>query len=140
MADNTALMNLVLFLAGIGGVAFIILILAVVAFMTFYVGVSWFNVLFGVLWLGIFLSMIFTSVDLASTDPDTKRGVIIAQGVINGILVLLLGFTVYSTLGSNIPAREAYIMMAIPISLLLSIVSLSAAAMNRLAAKSPRSA
>jgi len=133
MADNTALMNVVLALAGIGGVAFIILLLGGVAFMTLYVGVSWFNVLFGLLWLGILISMIFTSVDLASNDADTRRGVIIAQGVINGILVILLGFTVYKGIGSDIPSREAYIMMALPVTLLLSIVSLSAAAMNRLA-------
>lgn len=124
-------MNFVLFLAGIGGLVFLFLLVAIVFYMIVYEGVLWYNLTFYLLWLGMFVSLACTSVNLATADSNTKKAVIITQGVINGILVVLLGFTSFYYIERNINDRSYYIMIALPISLLLSVVAVSATVMNR---------
>ena len=134
MADPTALMNFVLFLAGLGGIVLLVLLVALAFYMVFVLGVPWQNMTFYALWVGLLLSFCLTSVDLASSDKEKQRAVIITQGVVNGILVLLLGFTVYNHSGNHLQDRMSYIYFALPVTLIMSVVSLSAVTMNRLVA------
>jgi hypothetical protein len=131
-ADPTTLMNFVLFLAGLGGVVLLVMLGGLAAYMVIVVGVPWQHITFYALWVGLILSFCLTSVDLATSEKETKRAVVITQGVTNGILVVLLGLTVYNYSGDNFKDRMTYIYFALPISLIMSVVSLSAVAMNRL--------
>ena len=134
MADPTALMNFVLFLAGLGGIVLLVLLVALAFYMVFVLGVPWQHMTFYALWVGLLLSFCLTSVDLATSDKEIQRAVIITQGVVNGILVVLLGFTVYNQSGNNLQDRMSYIYFALPVTLIMSVVSLSAVTMNRLVA------
>ena len=134
-ADPTALMNFVLFLAGLGGIVLLLMFAALAFYMVFIVGVPWQHMTFYALWVGLLLSFCLTSVDLATSEKETQRPVIITQGVVNGILVLLLGLTVYNYTGENFKDRMTYIYFALPVSLIMSVVSLSAVTMNRLVSK-----
>jgi hypothetical protein len=133
-ADPTALMNFVLFLAGLGGVVLLVMLGGLAAYMVIVVGIPWQNITFYAVWVGLVLSFCLTTVDLASSDKEIKRAVVITQGVTNGILVVLLGLTVYNYSGDNFKDRMTYIYFVLPISLIMSVVSLSAVTMNRLVA------
>ena len=121
---TASITGLVLF--GILGFAF--------AFAVLYSGIPWQHMTFYALWVGLILSFCLTSVDLATPDKEIQRAVIITQGVVNGILVILLGFTVYNYSAENLQDRMSYIYFALPVTLIMSVVSLSAVTMNRLVA------
>ena len=122
----------VLFLAGSGGLIFLTAIIGLMLYLTMTAKLQWYTTSFYLLWIGILTAFIFTSVDLALQDPVTKQAIIITQGTILGICALLLGCTVYISTQQDIETRKAYIMRVIPVSLLISIVSLSATTMAKL--------
>ena len=132
-ADPTALMNFVLFLSGVGGIVLLLVLAGFAYYMIVVLRVPWYNMSFYALWVGLLLCFSLTTVDLASTDREVRRGVVITQAVVNGILVILLGFTVYNYSGDRLTDRMSYIYFALPVSLIMSVVALSATMMNRLA-------
>ena len=133
MADTTVLENFVLFLASIGGLFFLLGIAALTAYAIIYARVPWYNATFILIWIGLLASFAFTTVDLAVSDPTIQKAMIISQATIYSILIALLGFTAYSYMSDDLSARQIYIMMLLPISLILSVVSLSANTMTKLA-------
>jgi len=133
MADTTVLENFVLFLASLGGLFVLLGITALAAYAVVYMGVPWYNITFAIIWIGLFTSFICTTIDLATADPKLQRAMTITQTVIYGILIVLLGFTATFYMSDDLPARQTYIMMLLPLSLILSTVSLSANTMTKLA-------
>ena len=100
---------------------------------------TWYTVIFGALWVGILASVTLTSIDLAESNASTKRSVIIAQVVINCILIVLLGLTAYNYIRNDPGDRIYYIMTVIPVALLLSVVGLSSTMMQKLSTVTPPS-
>jgi hypothetical protein len=133
MANTTVLENFVLFLASIGGIFFLLGIVGLSAYAIVYAGVPWYNATFALIWLGLLTSFVCTTVDLATADPTLQKAMIITQAVLYSILIVLLGFTITLYMSDDLPARESYIMILLPLSLILSTVSLSANTMTKLA-------
>jgi hypothetical protein len=82
---------------------------------------------------GIFTSFITTSINLATYDSITQKNIFMAQTIIFSVVVLGLAFTISSVIGDDIKSKDTYLMMALHAAVLLSIVSLSANIMNKLA-------
>jgi uncharacterized membrane protein YqjE len=139
MADTSTLENFVLFLAGIGGISFLLIVIGISAYSILYLRLPWYNVTFGALWIGLFISLSLTSVDLAESNKSVKRSLIISQTVINCILIVLLGLTAYNYIRNDPGDRIYYIMTVIPVALLLSVVGLSSTMMQKLSTVTPPS-
>lgn len=138
MADTSALTNFVIFLAGLGGFGFLAIIGGIVVYLIVVLKLPLITISFPLLILGLFISFACTSVNLATMEPEIQKAVIITQAVINCICIILLGFTSYSYTSGSLIDRSYYIWMAIPVALLLSLVSASAAIMNRLSSASAK--
>jgi hypothetical protein len=133
MANITVLEQFVLFLASIGGIFFLLGILGITGYAIYNTGVPWQNASFAIIWIGLITSFACTTVDLSTNDKTLHKAMIITQGVIYSILVVLLGLTMFFYMQDDLPARNTYIMMLLPLSLVLSVVSLSANTMTKLA-------
>jgi hypothetical protein len=133
MADTTVLETFVLFLASLGGLFFLLIIAGLSAYAVVYARVPWHNAMFGLIWIGLLTSFACTTVDLSTGDPNLRRAMLITQATIYSIMVALLGFTTYFYMKDDLSARQTYIMMLLPVSLILSVVSLSANTMTKLA-------
>jgi hypothetical protein len=132
MADTSALTNFVTFLAGLGGFGFLAIIGGIVVYLIVVLKLPLITICFPLLILGLFMSIACTSVSLATMDPEVQKAVIITQAVINCICIILLGFTSYLYTSGSLTDRTYYIWLAMPVALLLSITSASAAIMNRI--------
>jgi hypothetical protein len=130
--NNSPLQGLVIGLASLGGIAIVAVLAGFAIYFTIVLKIPWFKTSFYLLWLGIFTALLFTSVQLDSLYSEQKQGIIISQGIILGLCSILLGFSVYFHEKDNLSDQSAYIMYAIPVSLLLSVVSLSATTMSKL--------
>ena len=82
---------------------------------------------------GIFTSFITTSINLATYDSITQKNIFTAQAVIFCVVILGLAFTISSVIGDDIKSKDKYLMMALHAAVLLSVVSLSANIMSKLA-------
>jgi hypothetical protein len=82
---------------------------------------------------GIFTSFITTSINLATYDSITQKNIFMAQTIIFSVVILGLAFTISSVIGDDIMSKDTYLMMALHAAVLLSVVSLSANIMNKLA-------
>ena len=90
-------------------------------------------IMVGLLVTGIFTSFITTSINLATYDAITQKNIFTAQAVIFSICILGLAFTISTVVGDDITTKETYLMMALHAAVLLSVVSLSANMMTKLA-------
>ena len=134
MAESS-LNNFVLALAGVGGVIIILFVVGICAYFIVYVRIPIVNVTFVLLWIGMLISVICTSVDMAESREDVKRAVIIVHTVVNSLLIILLGFSAYHYIKNDPSDRTMYMMTVIPVSLLLSVIGLSATTMQKLSSK-----
>ena len=131
-ANNSMLQGLVIGLASLGGIAIVATLAGLAIYFTIVLKIPWFKTSFYLLLLGLFTAIAFTSVQLSDVDSETKQAIIISQATILGLCSILLGFSVYFHVKDNLSDQSAYIMLAIPVSLLLSVVSLSATTMSKL--------
>lgn len=130
----------VLFLAGTGG---LVLLTGVVVLAIYAVTISKapiFSIIYALLGLGALIGFICTTIDTAVLEKDTKRAVIITQTTIFGVLTGLLGVAAYFQIGGDLNDTTRYYDLVMPVSLLLSVVSLSATVMNRLTSVTPDTA
>ena len=88
------------------------------------------------LFIGIITSFVTTSIDLSTSDSKTKQNLVIAQAVIFSIVILGLALTATSVFGDDIMTKDLYIMAIVHAGLILSVVSLSANIMSKLASAS----
>lgn len=82
-------------------------------------------------------SIIYTlyAISAASASSDIKRnmvGAITNVTIINSMLIMVLGGTAYFYLDSNLTAERPYMILMLHISLLLSIISVSMVALQKL--------
>ena len=82
-------------------------------------------------------SIIYTLyvISAASASSDIKRnmvGAITNVTIINSMLIMVLGGTAYFYLDSNLTAERPYMILMLHISLLLSIISVSMVALQKL--------
>ena len=133
--SDSSFNSFVLFLAGFGGFMFVVVIVGICTYVILYLNMKLVNVIFIMLWLGILLSFTFISVDLADLIKNDKRKIIIAHTALNSVLILLLGFTMYHYIRNDPYDRTMYMMTIIPVTLLLSVVGLSATMMHKLSSK-----
>ena len=83
--------------------------------------------------IGIFTSFITTSINLATDDPATQKNIFISQAVIFCVVILGLAFTIHSVIGDDLKSMDIYYMVVLHAAILLSVVSLSATIMSKLA-------
>lgn len=133
--SDSSFNSFVLFLAGFGGFMFVVVVMGICTYVILYLNMKLVNVIFIMLWLGIILSFTFISVDLADLIKNDKRKIIIAHTALNSVLILLLGFTMYHYIRNDPYDRTMYMMTIIPVTLLLSVVGLSATMMHKLSSK-----
>jgi len=82
---------------------------------------------------GILTSFITTSINLTTRDSVTQKNIFISQAVIFCVVILGLAFTIRSVVGDDIKTMDLYLMTALHAAVLLSVVSLSATIMSKLA-------
>jgi len=88
------------------------------------------------LFIGIITSFVTTSIDLATSDEKTKQNIFISQAVIFSIVIIGLAFTAGSVFGDDLQSKDMYSMVVVHAAVILSIVSLSANIMSKLASAS----
>lgn len=88
--------------------------------------------MFILLLIGVITAIVTSSVQLDSFDITTRKNVFIAQLVIFSIVIIGLGYTSRFVIGDNVQESDAYMMAVIHMSLILSVLSLSASTMNKL--------
>lgn len=88
------------------------------------------------LFIGIITAFVTTSIDLTTSDAKTKQNIFISQAVIFTIVIIGLAFTAGSVFGDDLQSKDMYAMVVVHASLVLSIVSLSANIMSKLASAS----
>jgi hypothetical protein len=129
---DTGTTTFILFLASFGGLMFLIAIVILCIILVRFTNVPLSIVATGMFWLGILSSIIFTSVAKSNPPAATLKAIVITQGTVNSILVVVLGFMAYNYI-DNLSDRRRYIMLMLPVTLLLSIVSATTNAMQKLA-------
>ena len=82
-------------------------------------------------------SIIYTlhAISAASASSDIKKnmvGAITNVTIINSVLIMVLGGTAYFYLDSNLTAERPYMILMLHISLLLSVISVSMVALQKL--------
>ncbi len=88
------------------------------------------------LFIGIITSFVTTSIDLATSDAKTKQNIFISQAVIFSVVIIGLAVTASSVFGDDLQSKDMYSMVVVHAAVILSVVSLSANIMSKLASAS----
>lgn len=88
--------------------------------------------MFILLVIGIVTAFTTSSIQLDAFDITTRKNIFIAQLVIFSIVIIGLGYTSRFVIGDNVQESDSYIMAVLHMSLILSVLSLSASTMNKL--------
>ena len=93
-----------------------------------------YTVCFILLWVGMITSLALTISIPLVMDTPTKKALIISQTVIYSLSIVMLAYVANYSIGIDLRSRERYTMFLLPVSLLISVVAVSATVMTKLAA------